>query len=238
MISELNTEEKNIMTIEDPVEYVLPRVNQIQVNPAINLNFADILRSVVRHDPDIVMVGEIRDNDTAKTAMQAALTGHLVLSTFHASSAAAALTRLMDLIGENPLFLSAIRLIMAQRLVRKLDDASKIAYKPDERTLTIIQNVINGLPTHVPKPDLTNLQLFQPGKTEANPYGFTGQIAIREQFMMVGPVVELLQTNKLLTTQQIEAAAVQSGMLTMLQNGVLKAIAGETSIAEVYRVVG
>src|SRR4029077_673674 len=116
-------------------------------------SFAEKLRSVLRLDPDIVMVGEIRDPDTAKTALQGALTGHLVLSTFHAGSAAAALTRMLDMVGINPLFASAMRLIMAQRLVRRLDEKSKQPYKPDESLKRQLQTVIDSLPPNIPKPD-------------------------------------------------------------------------------------
>src|SRR5664279_701131 len=135
MLNTLDSDERKIITIEDPVEYQFPGITQISVHTTEGGNddsFADKLRATLRLDPDIVMVGEIRDNDTAKTALQASLTGHLVLSTFHASSAAAALTRLLDVIGQNPLFVSAIRLVMAQRLVRKLDDKTKQPYQPSE----------------------------------------------------------------------------------------------------------
>ena len=185
------------------------------------------------------MVGEIRDNDTARTALQASLTGHLVLSTFHASSAAAALTRLMDVIGQNPLFVSAIRLVMAQRLVRRLDDSTKEAYQPDEAQLAKIREVIDSLPEGVERPSLDNLQLYKPGSSAENPYGFRGQLAIREQFLMTGEIRRLLeQSTTVLSAQEIEAAAIKSGMRTMLQDGVLKTIAGETTLEEVYRVVG
>ena len=240
ILQTLNTDENKIITIEDPVEYQFEGVTQISVNntPEHKTSFADQLRAVLRLDPDVVMVGEIRDNDTAKTALQAALTGHLVLSTFHASSASAAITRIMDIIGENPLFLSAIRLVMAQRLVRRLDDAIKQPYKPDEKTMHIIKQVVDGLPASVEKPSLENLQLYKPGVSEENPYGYKGQLALREQFIMSGPVYELLQKSQKLTTQDIEASAIESGMTTMLQEGVLKAIKGETTLEEVYRVVG
>ncbi|MCW1907820.1 MAG: ATPase, T2SS/T4P/T4SS family [Candidatus Saccharibacteria bacterium] len=240
VLNSLNNEERKIITIEDPVEYQFEGITQIPVPNTVTTHgsFAQELRAVLRLDPDIVMVGEIRDNDTAKTALQAALTGHLVLSTFHASSASAAITRLMDMVAENPLFLSAIRLVMAQRLVRRLDDATKQAYTPDEGTLEVIRRVIETLPANVPRPKLEGLQLYSPGKSDDNPYGFRGQLALREQFLLHGPVLELLQTGKEFTAEQIEKAAIQSGMTTMLQNGILKAIAGETTLTEVFRVVG
>ncbi len=240
MLNSLNTEERKIITIEDPVEYQFAGITQISVTTqnAGQTSFADKLRAVLRLDPDIVMVGEVRDNDTAKTALQAALTGHLVLSTFHASSAAAALTRLMDVVGENPLFVSAIRLIMAQRLVRRLDDSSKVAYQPDEQTLAFLQRIIDTFPADTPKPQLSGLQLYKPGSSPDNPYGFSGQIALREQFMMKNQVAEVLSQARRPTTQEIEAAAIASGMRTMLQDGVLKVIAGHTTLDEIFRVIG
>lgn len=240
MLNSLNSEERKIITIEDPVEYQFEGITQIPVSSqAVNeVGFANKLRAVLRLDPDIVMVGEIRDMDTAKTALQASLTGHLVLSTFHASSAAAAISRLMDAIGQNPLFVSAIRLIMAQRLVRRLDDTTKQAYTPDEKTLEGLRHVVESLPHGVEKPDLTNVQLYHPGKSAENPYGYSGQIALREQFTMNGEIRSLLEHGGQPTAQEIEEAAIHSGMLTMLQEGILKAIAGETSLEEVLRVVG
>ena len=242
ILNTLNNDERKIITIEDPVEYQFAGVTQIPVHSAEGGNdgtFAEKLRAVLRLDPDIVMVGEIRDMDTARTALQASLTGHLVLSTFHASSAAAALTRLMDVIGQNPLFISAIRLVMAQRLVRRLDDKTKVAYEPDLATLATLQKVIEGLPKNIAKPDLHGIKLYKPGTSEENPYGYRGQVAIREQFLMTGEIRTLLeQSDRVLSTQDIEAAAIASGMRTMHQDGILKAIAGETTIEEVYRVVG
>lgn len=240
MLNSLNVEERKIITIEDPVEYQFSGITQISVTSqnSQDTSFADKLRAVLRLDPDVVMVGEVRDGDTAKTALQAALTGHLVLSTFHASSASAALTRLMDIIGENPLFVSAIRLVMAQRLVRRLDDSTKQPYPADEASLAKIKEVIDTLPVGTEKPNLEGLQLYKPGASAENPYGFKSQIALREQFMMTGKIGELLARGKHSSTQDIEAAAIASGMRTMLQDGILKVIAGETTLEEVYRVIG
>jgi len=242
MLNSLNSDERKIITIEDPVEYQFAGITQISVHSreaGDDGSFAEKLRAVLRLDPDIVMVGEIRDMDTAKTALQAALTGHLVLSTFHASSAAAALTRLEDIIGQNPLFVSAIRLVMAQRLVRKLDDSTKQAYTPSLAELQQIETVLGTLPVNIAKPDLTNLQLFKPGSSADNPYGYQGQVAIREQFTMDGAVKDLLEDPKAaLSTHTIEAAAAQSGMLTMRQDAILKVVAGQTTLDEVFRVIG
>ena len=241
MLNSLVSDERKIITIEDPVEYQFDGITQIPIRSGESGNdgsFADKLRAVLRLDPDIVMVGEIRDNDTAKTALQASLTGHLVLSTFHASSAAAALTRLGEIIGQNPLFVSAIRLVMAQRLVRRLDDASKVAYTPSPIELAKIQEVVASLPEGTPKPSLEGLQLYKPGASSTNPFGFSGQIAIREQFRMTGEIRTLLETpSTILSTQTIEAAAIKSGMRTMLQDAMLHVIAGRTTLDEVYRVI-
>jgi type II secretory ATPase GspE/PulE/Tfp pilus assembly ATPase PilB-like protein len=242
MLNTLNTEERKIITVEDPVEYQFPGIVQIPVHSSETgdgSKFADKLRAILRLDPDIVMVGEIRDNDTARTALQASLTGHLVLSTFHASSAAAALTRLGDIIGQNPLFVSAIRLVMAQRLVRKLDDNLKQPYQPTEAEWNKIRSIVETLPAGMEWPNLENLQLFRPGKSDDNPYGFTGQLPLREQFLMTGEIRSLLEKGELgLGTQEIETAAIKSGMKTMLQDGILKVIAGETTLEEIFRVVG
>lgn len=242
IMNSLNSDERKIITIEDPVEYQFPGITQISVRSSEggeDASFADKLRAVLRLDPDIVMVGEVRDNDTARTALQAALTGHLVLTTFHAGSAAAALTRLGDIIGQNPLFISAIRLIMAQRLVRRLDDETKQPYEPDDATRNHLQEIINTLPEGVERPNLDGLQLYKPVPSVENPYGFRGQLAIREQLMMSDDVRRLLEhADGVVSTHEIESAASHGGMTTMLQDGILKVIAGQTTLEEIYRVVG
>ncbi len=242
MLNSLNSDARKIITIEDPVEYQFPGITQISVTTkpgAEQSKFGDKLRAVLRLDPDIVMVGEIRDMDTAKTALQASLTGHLVLTTFHASSAAAALTRLGDVLGQNPLFISAIRLVMAQRLIRKLDDGLKIPYTPSDAEMEMIRLVVETLPESTQRPDLNGLQLYKPGSSPENPFGYTGQIAIREQFTMSDQLRALLEKPETaLSSQRIEAAATSSGMHTRLQDGVLKVLAGETTFEEIFRVVG
>lgn len=239
LINTLNSPERKIITLEDPVEYFLSGIVQIPVaGDQDATGFADHLRAVLRLDPDVVMVGEIRDQDTARTALQAALTGHLVLSTFHAASAAAALTRMLDAIGINPLFASAMHLVMAQRLVRKLDDSSKEAFKPDKALVKQLESVLETLPPNVKKPSLENLKLYKAKPTAENPFGFKGQMAIREQLLMTPGVQQLLRLppNEI-TTDILEKKAIEDGMLTMLQDGVLKIISGETTLEEVYRVV-
>lgn len=242
ILNTLNNEERKIITIEDPVEYQFHGISQIPVKSSEHGDdsvFANKLRAILRLDPDIVMVGEIRDNDTARTALQASLTGHLVLTTFHASSAAAALTRLADIIGQNPLFVSAIRLIMAQRLVRRLDDNLKVAYEPSVEEIKTLQNVIDTLPSGLERPSLAGIKLYKPGHSEENPYGFSGQLALREQLLMSDGVRQLItSTDKVVSSQSIEAAAIADGMLTMLQDATLKVIDGLTTVEEIFRVIG
>ncbi|HSW98551.1 MAG TPA: GspE/PulE family protein [Candidatus Saccharimonadales bacterium] len=239
LINTLNTDERKILTLEDPIEYYMRGVVQIPVQGDYNaLGFAEKLRAVLRLDPDVVMVGEIRDQDTAKTSLQAALTGHLVLSTFHASSTAAALTRMLDLVGINPLFASAMHLIMAQRLVRRLDEKTRQPYQPDATLKARLQEVIDSLPPGVERPSLDNVTLYKPGVSPESPFGYKGQLAIREQMQMTpGIQQELRKPIQQITTDSLQAVAVQDGMVTMLQDGILKALTGVTTIEEIYRVI-
>ncbi len=240
IVNSLNSPERKILTLEDPVEYFLSGVTQIPVSGDTNAaGFAEKLRAVLRLDPDVIMVGEIRDKDTARTALQAALTGHLVLSTFHASTAAAALTRLLDFIGINPLFASAIHLIMAQRLVRVLDDTTKQPYQPDEGLKAQLKTIVSTLPEGVERPDIDTITLYKPGISPISPFGYVGQTPIREQMLMSPGVQQLLRLppNEI-TTAMIEQKAREDGMITMLQDGILKALQGRTTLEEIYRVVG
>ena len=240
LINTLNSDERKIITLEDPIEYYLDGVTQIPIQGEHKeAGFGERLRAVLRLDPDVVMVGEIRDADTARTALQAALTGHLVLSTFHASSAAAALTRLLDFVGINPLFASAMRLIMAQRLVRKVDPTSREAYRPDEGLKTQLKTIIDTFPKQLERPDLDKVTLYRATPTEKNPFGYTGQLAIREQLIMTPGIQQILRlTPNQITTEMIQEKAVEDGMLTLLQDGIIKALNGDTTLEEVFRVVG
>ena len=238
LLDRLNDSQRKIITLEDPIEYDFEGVSQIPVKSRENETFADRLRAVLRLDPDIIMVGEIRDVDTAKTALQASLTGHLVLSTFHASNAAAALARMIETIGENPLFLSAVRMIVGQRLVRTLDQETRQPYSPNEQLMAEIHKVVESLPEGVERPNLENLQLYQPGSSEKNPFGYSGRAMISEQLHMTPEVQQLIREGGFKTSaRMIEGIASSQGMISMLQDGVLKAIAGVTTIEEVYRVV-
>ena len=238
MISTLNTPDRKIITLEDPIEFGVPGVSQVPVNTTDGQNFADHLRSVLRLDPDVIMIGEIRDADTARTAIQASITGHLVLSTFHANTTAAAFSRMIDLIGVNPIFSTAIRLVIAQRLVRKLDDATKEAYEPDEATKQWIRTVLKDLPGHVEKPDLENIQLYRPVVSEASPFGYSGRMIIMEQLVVTENIQKFLRGEAVdVHAEIIEKEARQGGMVTLLENGVLAALRGETTIEEVNRVI-
>ena len=178
MLNALNTPDRKIITLEDPIEYGITGISQIPINTNSGESFADGLRSVLRLDPDVVMVGEIRDADTAKTAIQASITGHLVLSSFHANSTSAAFSRMIDLIGVNPIFSSSIRLIVAQRLVRKLSNSKK-PRPATEVERRYIYNVLRGVKMDILSDfDMENPLLYDPVATEEHPFGYNGRTVI------------------------------------------------------------
>jgi type II secretory ATPase GspE/PulE/Tfp pilus assembly ATPase PilB-like protein len=238
ILNALNTTDRKLITLEDPIEYGLTGISQIPIDTTNGQSFADALRSVLRLDPDVVMVGEIRDQDTARTAIQASITGHLVLSSFHANSTSAAFSRMIDLIGVNPIFSSAIRLVIAQRLVRKLYDETKEEYEPDEATRKYVKNVLKDLPDSVDHPDLDSFKLWRPVATEEVPFGYKGRIVVMEQMVVSENIQKFLRGDvEDVNTEVIEAAAKSDGMLTLLQVGVLAALRGETTLEEVNRVI-
>lgn len=238
MINALNTTDRKIITLEDPIEFGISGISQIPVDTTGGQSFADHLRSVLRLDPDVVMVGEIRDADTAKTAIQASITGHLVLSTFHANSTAAAFSRMIDLIGVNPIFSSAIRLVIAQRLVRRLDDASKEAYDPDEATRNWVRTALANLPERIEKPDFDTFKLWRPIPNEHSPFGYSGRIVIMEQMVVNEAIQKFLRGDILeVHTEVIDQTARQSGMVSLLEHGVMAALRGDTTLDEVNRVI-
>ncbi|MDB5253882.1 MAG: ral secretion pathway protein type secretion system ATPase [Flaviaesturariibacter sp.] len=238
MLNALNTTDRKLITLEDPIEYGLTGISQIPIDTTGGKSFADGLRSVLRLDPDVVMVGEIRDKDTARTAIQASITGHLVLSSFHANSTSAAFSRMIDLIGVNPIFSTAIRLVIAQRLVRKLYDPSKEAYEPDQATKEYVQSVFKGVSPTIALPDLQNFTLWRPVVTDEAPFGYKGRVVIMEQMVVDESIQQFLRGDiKDVHTEAIEAAAVAKGMLTLIQVGVLAALRGETTLEEVNRVI-
>ncbi len=238
MINALNTPDRKILTLEDPVEFRIPGVSQIPVNTGGGQTFAEKLRAVLRLDPDIVMVGEIRDNDTARTTIQAAITGHLVLSTFHAETAAAAFSRMIDMIGINPIFSTAIRLVIGQRLVRKLDE-NKESYTADEATSKWIREVLNDLPETIEKPNVDGeITLYKPKITEDSPFGYKGRVVLMEQLVVDEEIQKFLRGELAdAHAETIEKVAKQQGMVTMIQSGVLRALAGETTLEEIHRVL-
>ncbi len=237
IINALNTSDVKIITLEDPIEYGIAGISQIPIDTSNGQSFADGLRSILRLDPDVVMVGEIRDADTARSAIQASITGHLVLSSFHANNTSAAFSRMIDLIGVNPIFSSAIRLVIAQRLVRKLDD-NKEEYEPDEATRNWVREALKGLPSHIDKPNLDNFKLWRPVISEKSPFGYNGRIVIMEQ-MVVGEAVQKFIRGDIkdINTDVIEKAAREAGMVTLLERGVLAALRGETTLEEINRVI-
>ena len=233
ILNALNTTDRKIITLEDPIEYGITGISQIPINTTEGGSFAEGLRSVLRLDPDVVMVGEIRDSDTARTAIQASITGHLVLSSFHANSTAAAFARMIDLIGTNPIFASSIRLLIAQRLVRKLSD-SKEAYQPDAATVNYIRSTLNG----VDGVDLDNITLFRPVPTDKYPFGYHGRTVLMEQMVVSEDIQAYLRGDiQDINTEAIAKSARDHGMLTLEQKGVLAAIRGDTTLEEVSRVI-
>lgn len=242
MIDILNTNDVNISTIEDPVEYQMKRVNQTQVKPEIGLTFSAGLRTLVRQDPDIIMVGEIRDGETASLAINASLTGHLVLSTLHTNSAAGAIPRLIDMKVEPFLLISTLDAIIAQRLVRKLVDKKEKYYLSKAEldslskvvNLDVVLNVLKEEKIIGKNDDWENVPFFRPEK-DAKEDAFKGRIGIYEVLNVSSAVKNLIIKGA--TTEDIELHAKKEGMLTMLEDGVFKAAQGLTTIEEVLRVV-
>lgn len=238
MLNALNTTDRKIITLEDPIEYGLKGISQIPVNTTNGGSFADGLRSVLRLDPDIVMVGEIRDEDTARTAIQASITGHLVMSSFHANSTSAAFSRMIDLIGVNPIFSSAIRLVIAQRLVRRLVDETKEAYQPDDATRRYVKRVLEDVPEGTEVPDLESFTLWKPVASDDAPFGYKGRMVIMEQLIVTEEIQKFIRGDMSeIHPELIEKVARKEGMLTLEQVGVLAALRGETTLEEVSRVV-
>ncbi len=238
ILNALNTDDRKIITLEDPIENSIPGITQIPIDTTSGQQFVDGLRSVLRLDPDVVMVGEIRDNETARTAIQASITGHLVLSSFHANSTSAAFSRIIDMIGQNPIFSSSIRLLIAQRLVRRLWDESKQAYEPDEATRRWVKAVLKDLPASIDCPDLDTFKLYRPVSTPEVPFGYKGRIPVMEQMVVTEEIQKFLRGDVTdVHTEAIELVARQQGMITLLQAGVLAALRGETTLEEVNRVI-
>ena len=238
ILNALNTDDRKIITLEDPIENSIPGVTQIPIDTTNGQYFADGLRSVLRLDPDVVMVGEIRDQETARTAIQASITGHLVLSSFHANSTSAAFSRIIDMIGQNPIFSSSIRLLIAQRLVRRLWQDSKEEFRPDEATRRWVKEVLKDLPPEIEHPDLDTFKLWRAVPTDDVPFGYKGRMPVMEQMVVTDEVQKFIRGDvQDIHTETIEAAAKKQGMVTLLQAGVLAALRGETTLEEVNRVI-
>lgn len=238
----LNQPDVNISTIEDPVEYQMKRINQSQVKPEIGFTFSSGLRTLVRQDPDIIMVGEIRDNETASLAVNAALTGHLVLSTLHTNSAAGAIPRLLDMKIEPFLLVSTINIIIAQRLVRRLSDKKEkhILTKDELAALSKtvdLDRVLKALRDEKivkPSDDWNKIAFWKPiaGKDDD---GYKGRVGIHEVLKVTTSIKELIIKGA--TSDEIEVQAKKEGMLTMLEDGIFNAVLGTTTIEEVLRVI-
>ena len=243
MMDLLNTPEVNISTVEDPIEYRMPRVNQTQINPKVGLTFASGLRSLLRQDPDILMVGEIRDQETANLAINAALTGHLVLSTLHTTNAAGSLPRLLDMGAEPFLISSTLNVVVAQRLVRRLIEGKEeykfsdkdvqdlSAYCNVEKVLALLRQgkIIKA------KETLKDISFWKPKASAEAPDGYKGRVGIYEVLPVTESIKELIVARA--TSDKIQAQAESEGMVTMVEDGIVKAAQGLTTIEEVLRVI-
>ena len=242
MVDLLNTPEVNISTIEDPIEYQMPRVNQTQVKSEIGLDFSIGLRTLMRQDPDIIMVGEIRDRETASLAINASLTGHLVLSTLHTNSASGALPRLIDMKVEPFLIVTTVNIIIAQRLVRKLVGKekyflSKAGIETLQKTVDLTK-VLNTLKEEkvVPKDAVwEKIPFYHPKPAEESKDGYKGRVGIYEVLKVTPTIREIIIHGA--TAHDVEVQARKEGMLTMIEDGIFKAVQGLTTIEEVLRVI-
>ncbi len=239
----LNTPDVNISTIEDPIEYQLKRINQTQVRPEIGFTFANGLRTLVRQDPDIIMVGEIRDNETASLAINAALTGHLVLSTLHTNSAAGAIPRLIDMKIEPFLLVSTVDIVIGQRLVRKLAPEKDHQFLT-KAGITALQKIVDldRLLTMLRDEKVVEktagwekIPFYKAKKSDAAEDGYAGRIGIHETLKVTATIRDLVM--KSATSKAVEDQAKQEGMMTMIEDGIFKAVQGLTTIEEVLRVV-
>lgn len=235
----LNKEDVNILTIEDPVEIQLSGLNQSQVHPDIKYTFANGLRAALRQDPDIIMVGEIRDKETMDVAVESALTGHLVLSTIHTNSSVETLTRIDNMGIQGYLVASTLNVVIAQRLVRKICDKCKIQDTPDPKLLESVKYALKNLPESEKKrydQKLLENPIFYKGKgcEKCGNTGFYGRIGIYEVFSMDNTLRRMVIEGK--PTMDIEKVAKEHGMITLEQCGALKALKGDTALEEIYNV--
>jgi len=230
IIQRINTSKVNIVTLEDPIEYKIAGVNQVQINPAAGLTFASGLRSFLRQDPNIILVGEIRDRETADLAIQASLTGHLVFSTLHTNDAAGALPRLLDMGAEPYLLSSSMTAIVAQRVVRKIHESCKVEYQPDPKVVEDIKTNLGSLWTAKEAPKLYKGK----GCVDCGDSGYYGRVGIFEVIPVTEKVSRLILERKSAT--DIEKVAKEEGMITMKQDGYIKVLEGMTTVEEILRV--
>lgn len=243
MLDILNTADVNISTVEDPIEYQMPRINQTQVKSEIGLTFANGLRSLLRQDPDIIMVGEVRDGETASLAINAALTGHLVLSTIHTNSAAGAIPRMIDMGVEPFLIVSTVKTVIAQRLIRKLSDKKEKYLLTKTEIETIKKTVDLDKVLQVLKEEKAigenetweSIPVYRPLKSEESEDGFAGRVGIHEVLKVTATIKELIISGA--SQDAIEAQAKKEGMLTMIEDGFFQVAIGQTTIEEVLRVI-
>lgn len=235
LLSRLNTIKVNILSLEDPVEYQIPGINQVQINPAVGLTFATGLRAFLRQDPNIILVGEIRDKETTDLAIQASLTGHLVFSTLHTSNASGALPRLLDLGAEGFLLASTINAIVGQRIVRKVCSYCKEAYVPPQEVIMEIKSILGKVYPTAQNGNADNIKLYKgKGCGQCGSTGYIGRVGIFEVLNVSDKIAHLILEHSDAST--IEKEAVAEGMITMKQDGYLKVLAGVTTIEEVLRV--
>jgi type IV pilus assembly protein PilB len=238
VLHEVNTPKVNIMTLEDPVEYQMAGVNQVQINPTAGLTFASGLRSFLRQDPNVIMVGEIRDSETVELAVQASLTGHLVFSTLHTSSAAGALPRMLDMGAEPFLLASSMTLTMAQRIVRQINAQYKEEYQPDQAVIDDIKRVLGErfdawCKQNGKEPNQITLFRAKADRPQTEPE-YMGRIGIFEVMMITDEIRRLILNSR--PAGELEQVAQKEGMLLMKQDGYLKVLEGVTTIEEVLRV--
>ena len=237
-LKKIQNPEIKIITIEDPIEYHLKGVSQTQVSPEKGYTFAEGLKSIVRQDPDVILVGEIRDLETAKIALQAALTGHLVLSTLHTNDAAGTIPRLVDLGANASSVAPALKMAVAQRLVRKVCKKCSTLSKPTEKELSEIKKGLKSLPSAIKIPDLDKAQIarVKEGGCEAcNFTGYKGRQGLFEAFLVNSKMEKFILTNP--PVSSVRELAVKSGMATMYQSGLIDVVNGITTLDEVLRVV-
>ncbi len=233
ILNKISSEEINITTVEDPVEIKLDGINQVQVNPKADITFASCMRSILRQDPDIIMIGEIRDLETLETAVHAAITGHLVLSTVHTNSAASTVTRLIEMGSPAHLIASALEGIISQRLIRRLCPNCKELYEPQEKELRYVAVTTDD------RDEFLNSKIYKPsenGCEQCNNSGYASRMGIYEVLPVNREIKKLISTNA--TDNEIEEIAISCGMRTLQAGGIDAVLAGETSIAEFIRVLG